>query len=90
MAEIVEHGRTGLHFAAGDADSLAAQALSLFHDEPARERMRGEARAEFEAKYTAARNYALLLEIYRAALGRRGRNADALDAELKQEEVLCL
>jgi len=89
MAEIVEHGRTGLHFAPGDADSLAAQALSLFRDAPARERMRGAARAEFEAKYTAARNYALLLEIYRAALGRRGRGAAALDAELKQEEVLC-
>jgi glycosyltransferase involved in cell wall biosynthesis len=89
MAEIVEHGRTGLHFVPGDADSLAAQALSLFRDDRARQRMRGEARAEFEAKYTAARNYSLLLDVYRGALGRRGPSAAALDAELKDEEVLC-
>jgi hypothetical protein len=33
--------------------------------------MRGEARAEFEAKYTAERNYLALMEIYEAALKRK-------------------
>lgn len=31
-----------------------------------------EARAQYEAKYTAERNYPMLMEIYRRALGARG------------------
>jgi hypothetical protein len=34
--------------------------------------MREAARAEFEAKYTAGRNYELLIRIYRAAAGEKG------------------
>lgn len=33
--------------------------------------MREEVRAEFEAKYTAERNYRALMEIYDAALERK-------------------
>jgi glycosyltransferase involved in cell wall biosynthesis len=71
VAELVEHGRTGLKFRPGDPEDLATQVeWALSHPAELR-RMRGEARAEFEAKYTAERNYLAMMEIYEAALGRR-------------------
>jgi glycosyltransferase involved in cell wall biosynthesis len=75
IAEAVEHGRTGLLCAPGDPESLAAQLERLMTDDAERGRMRGAARAEFEAKYTAERNYALLADIYRQVIGTRGRAA---------------
>ena len=71
VAELVEHGRTGLLFRPGDQEDLAAKVgWALSH--PAELRgMREEARAEFEAKYTAERNYLTLMEIYAAALKRK-------------------
>jgi len=71
VAELVEHGRTGLKFRPGDPEDLATQVeWALSHPAELR-RMRGEARAEFEAKYTAERNYLALMEIYEAALKRK-------------------
>ncbi|HUP02327.1 MAG TPA: glycosyltransferase family 4 protein [Gemmatimonadota bacterium] len=67
MATIIEDGRTGLHFRPRDADDLADKIGWVFsHPEEVRA-MRGRARAEFEAKYTAERNYAQLMKIYRQA-----------------------
>jgi glycosyltransferase involved in cell wall biosynthesis len=64
LAEVVDHGRTGLHFTAGDAGDLAAMA-EQFWDAPQRAaQMRWQARAEFEAKYTRERNYEGLRAIY--------------------------
>jgi glycosyltransferase involved in cell wall biosynthesis len=67
LSSLVDHGRTGLRFRPGDTKDLAAQVeWALMH--PAElERMRGEARAEFEAKYTAEENYRMLMEIYELA-----------------------
>ena len=71
VAELVEHGRTGLKFRPGDPEDLAAQVgWALSHPAELR-RMREEVRAEFETKYTAERNYLALMEIYEAALGRK-------------------
>lgn len=71
IAELVEHGRTGLLFRPGDPEDLAAQVgWALSHPSQLR-RMREEARAEFEAKYTAEINYLALMEIYGAALERK-------------------
>ena len=64
MAEIVDDGRTGLHFTAGDADDLAAKVEWAWNHPEEMARMGCAARAEYEAKYTAERNYAKLLEIY--------------------------
>jgi glycosyltransferase involved in cell wall biosynthesis len=71
VAELVEHGRTGLKFRPGDPEDLVTQVeWALSH--PAELRgMREEVRAEFEAKYTAERNYRALMEIYEAALERK-------------------
>lgn len=72
VAEILDHGRTGLLFLPGEADDLAARVEDLFlRPEEERVRMRREARSEFEAKYTAGRNYEMLMEIYESVLERK-------------------
>jgi glycosyltransferase involved in cell wall biosynthesis len=68
--ELVEHGRTGLHFHPGDPEDLAAQIRWFFSHAEEHARMRREVRTEYEAKYTAQRNYQMLLEIYGSALER--------------------
>jgi glycosyltransferase involved in cell wall biosynthesis len=71
VAELVEHGRTGLKFRPGDPEDLATQ-VDWALSQPARlRRMRGEARAEYEARYTAEINYPKLMEIYEGALERK-------------------
>jgi glycosyltransferase involved in cell wall biosynthesis len=63
-AEIVEDGRTGLHFNSGDPVDLAAK-ISWAVDHPDEMREMGcQARAEYELKYTAAKNYEMLISIY--------------------------
>jgi glycosyltransferase involved in cell wall biosynthesis len=64
IAELVDHGRTGLHFRPGDPDDLAAKVEWVLSHPQALARMRQEARAEFEAKYTPQENYRQLMEIY--------------------------
>lgn len=64
MAEIIDSGRTGLHFRPGDSDDLATK-IEWLVDHPAEiARMRREARAEYLLKYTPERNYQLLMELY--------------------------
>jgi glycosyltransferase involved in cell wall biosynthesis len=73
MAELVDDGRTGRLFRPGDAGDLAdAVRWALAHPEELN-RMRARARAEFETKYTAERNYRQLIAIYRQALARKAR-----------------
>jgi glycosyltransferase involved in cell wall biosynthesis len=68
MQEIVEDGRTGLHFTPGDADDLATK-IDWAWNNPARVRELGaQARKEYEAKYTAETNYPLLMDIYTRAI----------------------
>lgn len=67
IAELVDSGRTGLHFRPGDAEDLAAKVEWMLANRPKLAQMRQEARAEFEAKYTAERNYHKLIEIYAIA-----------------------
>jgi glycosyltransferase involved in cell wall biosynthesis len=67
IAEVVDHGRTGLHFRPGDPEDLAHKVELILADADSLTQMRQEARAEFEAKYTAKENYQKLLEIYALA-----------------------
>jgi glycosyltransferase involved in cell wall biosynthesis len=68
MQEIVSQDRTGLFFKAGNADDLA-RAAKLAWEQPRYMRQLGDnARAEYEAKYTAAANYRQLVEIYREVI----------------------
>jgi glycosyltransferase involved in cell wall biosynthesis len=70
VAELVEHGRTGLRFRPGDPEDLAAQVGWFLSHPEEHSRLRWEARAEFEAKYTAERNYQTLMKIYESTLER--------------------
>lgn len=64
MQEIVDNGRTGLHFVAGDPTDLATKIeWAWTHPDETRE-MGRNARAEYEAKYTAERNYQMLMAVY--------------------------
>ncbi len=68
MHSIVDSARTGLHFEAGNANSLA-EAVGWFLSHPGESAcMRIQARKEYEQKYTAAVNYTQLMEIYEAVL----------------------
>lgn len=71
IAELVDHGRTGLHFNPGDPIDLAAKVKSILQQPEQLAQMRQAARAEFEAKYTATKNYEQLMKIY--ALACKGR-----------------
>ena len=68
MAEIVEDGRTGLLFDPGDACDLAAKVHWVLDHPREVAEMRWRTRAEYETRYTADRNYELLLATYRAVL----------------------
>lgn len=73
MAEIVDHRRTGLLFRPADPDDLAATVERALADRGEVARMRREARREFEAKYTADRNYRALMAIYERAMAANGK-----------------
>lgn len=78
QAERVEHNRTGRLFEAGDPADLARQVEWALDHPAAWRQMRKEARADFEKRYTAARNYEMLMDIYDATLHRRDpRRGDA-------------
>jgi glycosyltransferase involved in cell wall biosynthesis len=71
MAEIVEDGRTGLLFEPGNPEDMAARvAWAWAHPEEMR-RMGKAARQEFEEKYTAEKNYQMLMQIYERARAQR-------------------
>jgi len=68
MAEIVQDRQTGLLFNPGDAMDLAAK-ITWALDHPGElTEMGRRAREEYEARYTAERNYQLLSDIYRGLL----------------------
>ncbi len=68
--EIVSEGSTGLHFQPGSASDLA-KTMRWAWDHPVEmAHMGANARAEYEAKYTAEQNYPQLLAAYAAAIGQ--------------------
>jgi glycosyltransferase involved in cell wall biosynthesis len=69
-AELIDNGRTGLHFRSGDPKDLAAKVESLWRDQVLLARMRKEARAEYETQYNSERNYARLMQIYDLVLAQ--------------------
>ena len=68
MQELIADGRTGLHFTPGDATDLAQKVeWAWSHPDPIRA-MGREAREEYLSKYTAEKNYPLLMGIYERAM----------------------
>ena len=72
-AEIVEDGKTGVHFAPGDPDALASAAGRLWSSPSEARESGARARAEFLARYTAERAHASLMEIYSRAREESGQ-----------------
>lgn len=71
MAEIVDDGRTGLHFQPGDPADIARKLEWVGSHTFEINSMRVAARREFEEKYTADMNYALLQDIYAQAIAAK-------------------
>jgi glycosyltransferase involved in cell wall biosynthesis len=70
IAELVQDGRTGLRFRPGNSEDLVAKVQwGLAHPQELDD-MGRRARLEYEAKYTADKNYERLMEIYSLALMR--------------------
>ncbi len=68
MQEIVDDGRTGLHFRPCDAEDLARKVDWAWSHRADLERMGRHARTEYEAHYTAEHNYAAIMDIYQEAI----------------------
>ncbi|MCT7972274.1 glycosyltransferase [Laspinema olomoucense] len=64
MSLLIDPGRTGLLFRAGDAQDLQERVEWMLSHPQEVKKMRQEARREFESKYTATQNYQQLMEIY--------------------------
>jgi len=73
MAEIVEDGKTGLLFTPGDAEDLAEKVEWAWNHPAEMAEMGKAARREYEEKYTAERNYQMLMEIYQKAIENHQR-----------------
>jgi glycosyltransferase involved in cell wall biosynthesis len=79
MMEVVHDGYTGRLYEPANPRELAGALEAMLCDEEARRAMGRRARAEYEAKYTPARNYEQLMRIYALATegvsGGRERSA---------------
>lgn len=69
--EIVTDGVTGLLFDAGDASDLAAKVRWAWDHPAEMARMGLNARSEYEAKYTAEKNYEMLMNIYARVISEK-------------------
>lgn len=69
LEEIVEEGVTGTRFEAGNAADLAAKVQALWHDHSHRSTLRQGARHAYESKFSAERNFEMLIAVYEAAMG---------------------
>jgi glycosyltransferase involved in cell wall biosynthesis len=70
MAELIEDGKTGLLFEPGNPDDLADKIKWMIENEDACVEMGKNARKEFEEKYTAEKNYQMLMKIYQSVLNK--------------------
>ena len=68
LPELVAEGQTGFTFTSGDASELRQCLETLANDRSRAERMGREAAAVAAERFSAARHYDLLLEIYREAV----------------------
>jgi glycosyltransferase involved in cell wall biosynthesis len=68
MKELIEPGRTGALFAAGDSARMANTVVGLCEDSSALAAMRRQARETYLEKYNAGENHRILLGIYHHAI----------------------
>lgn len=70
MASIIKDRETGLLFQPGNAEELASKMKWMIENPDECVRMGKNARMEFEAKFTAGKNYEILMEIYQETIDR--------------------
>jgi len=68
MEEIVSDRCIGLHFQTGNAEDLAEKVRWLWDHPEESKRMGRDARMEYENKFTADKNYEMLMQIYEDAI----------------------
>ncbi len=68
IPEYVMHRKTGLLFQSNDTEDLIRNVLWAWERPEELRAMRAAARSEYEQKYTAERNYKMLIEIYDRAI----------------------
>lgn len=71
MQENVADGVNGLHFTPGDPEDLARKVSWAWSHTAEMSEMGRAARREYEARYTADKNYSLLMEIYERTLQQK-------------------
>lgn len=74
-AEIVTDGMTGLLFNPGDPIDLASKVRWAWEHPEEMSRMGANARREYEQKYTADRNYEMLMNVYERVISEKRANA---------------
>ncbi|RMH48625.1 MAG: glycosyltransferase [Gammaproteobacteria bacterium] len=75
MSSLITHAQNGLLFTPGKAQELAQQVQMLWDAPDQQIALRRGARAEYEAKYTAERNYEMLMAIYEQAIAQKAKNS---------------
>ena len=72
VPEVVLDGQTGHVFQGGDADSMADKVQHFFASQADWPTMRTRCRQEFESRFTADKNYEMLMNIYQQSIERKG------------------
>ncbi len=68
MKEIVHHEKTGLHFIPGDSKDLRSKIKWVLKNPKKMEEIGKQAKKEYEQKYTAEKNYGILINIYKKTI----------------------
>jgi len=64
LPELIEDKRTGLFFEPGNSNDLSEKIKWMFENDDLLIQMGKNARTEFEEKYTAEKNFEIILKIY--------------------------
>src|SRR2546428_650291 len=78
MQELVDHGRTGILFRPVDPEDLAEKVQWAWSHVRETLSMGKECRAEYEARYSAQKNYQTLINVYRRTITVRARTAGSV------------
>jgi glycosyltransferase involved in cell wall biosynthesis len=77
LQEVVDDQQTGIHFSHGDAEDLVSKVEWAWTHRPQVAAMGKAARETFEARYTAERNYEMLMKIYERTILAHARGYGA-------------
>lgn len=71
MPELIEHGKSGLHFTAGNVDALAASILQLWDNREACQKMGRHARKTAEKEFSPEAHYQKIINLYEKMLSAK-------------------